>query len=188
MLRPYQENAVNQALAASVNSCIVLPTGSGKSHVIAEIVKRSSGRVLMLTDRKELIEQNYNKLMLHYPEADAGIYSASVGRKELQNRITFAGIQSIHRRASDIPPGCLAIIKFKGKSCPWSTAFHGYAASDNILYVSRVCLGAAVQWNAGRSFLNRKSKIDNDGETYKNYCVVAIFTRHHKKLVYIWIH
>ena len=33
-----------------------------------------------------------------------------------------------------------------------------YAASDKILYVSRVCFGAAVLRNAGRSFLNRKSK------------------------------
>lgn len=109
-LRPYQQRALNQLYAwfdlnKVGNPCVVLPTGSGKSHVIAALCKDAlefpDQRILMLTHQKELIEQDVEKLLMHFHDAPVGIYSASVGRKEI-DAITFAGIQSVRGKAKQI--------------------------------------------------------------------------------------
>ena len=112
MLRDYQQRAIDQLYAwfefgHTGNPCLVLPTGAGKSHIIAALVKDAlhrwpETRVLMLTHQKELIEQNAEKLRQHWPRAPLGIYSASLGRRCLTEPITYAGIQSVAKRASDI--------------------------------------------------------------------------------------
>lgn len=56
----------------------------------------------MVTHVKELIEQNAEKMLLHWPDAPLGIYSAGIGRKESHCKITFAGIQSIRKKATEI--------------------------------------------------------------------------------------
>ena len=86
---------------------MVMPTGSGKSHVIAALCKDAlqtwpETRILMLTHVKELIEQNAEKMRLHWPGAPLGIYSASVGKRQLGEPITFAGIQSVRDKAKQI--------------------------------------------------------------------------------------
>jgi DNA repair protein RadD len=111
MLRPYQRRAIDELYAwlkkKPGNPCLVLPTGAGKSHIIAELCKDAlqnwpETRILMLTHVKELIEQNSSKLKQHWPNAPLGIYSASIGRKELDEPITFAGIQSIRSKAKQV--------------------------------------------------------------------------------------
>ena len=108
-LRDYQRRAIDQlyewfAKNDKGNPCIVMPTGSGKSHIVASLCKEAlqqwpETQILMLTHVKELIEQNAEKMLQHWPEAPLGIYSASVGIKHIDS-ITFAGIQSIWRKAS----------------------------------------------------------------------------------------
>jgi DNA repair protein RadD len=71
----------------------VLPTGSGKSIVIANIAKNISEPVLVFQPSKEILEQNYQKLIGYEPFIDAGIFSASMGRKQVSH-ITFATIGS----------------------------------------------------------------------------------------------
>ena len=110
MLRDYQQRSIDDLYvwlkSNTGNPCVVLPTGAGKSHVNAQICKDAvrlhQSRVLMLTHQKELIEQNAEKMRLHWPNAPLGIFSASVGRKELGEQITFAGIQSIYKKAEDV--------------------------------------------------------------------------------------
>jgi len=112
MLRKYQKLAIDYLYEwfrsnKYGNPCIVLPTGSGKSHVVAAICKDAidnwpETRVLMVTHVKELIEQNAEKMLLHWPKAPLGIYSAGIGRKEAHQQITFAGIQSIRKKAHEI--------------------------------------------------------------------------------------
>jgi len=111
MLRPYQQRAIDETLAWIAknkgNPCIVMPTGSGKSHVVAGLCKHTiqtwpETRVLMLTHVKELIEQNVEKMRQHWPAAPMGVYSASIGKRQLGEPITFAGIQSIANRADDV--------------------------------------------------------------------------------------
>jgi len=82
------------------NPICVLPTGTGKSVCIAmflESVYRQfpSQKVLVLTHVKELIQQNFLKLLELWPGAPAGIYSSGLGRKDILQKIIFAGIASI---------------------------------------------------------------------------------------------
>ena len=111
-LRDYQQRTLDQLYAwfeagNKGNPCLVLPTGSGKSHIIAALCKEAlqaypETRILMLTHVKELIEQNAEKMLQHWPNAPLGIFSASLRRKNLEEPITFAGIQSIRTRAPEI--------------------------------------------------------------------------------------
>lgn len=120
MLRDYQQRAIDQLYAwfangGEGNPCLVLPTGAGKSHIIAALVKDAlqnwpETRVLMLCHVRELISQNAEKLRQHWPNAPMGIYSASLGRRCLTEPITFAGIQSIAKRAADIGHVDLVIV------------------------------------------------------------------------------
>lgn len=120
MLRDYQQRTIDQLYAwfeagNHGNPCLVLPTGSGKSHIVAALCKDAlqnwpETRVLMLTHVKELIEQNAEKMRQHWPGAPLGIYSASIGRKDLGEPITFAGIQSVRTKAGALGHIDLVII------------------------------------------------------------------------------
>ncbi len=112
-LRPYQRAAIDGlynywADKKGDNPIIVAPTGSGKSLIIAHLIKDAMSypgtRVLILTHVKELLEQNASELVALYPEADVGFYSASLKKKVLRKPITFAGIQSIHKKAYQMVP------------------------------------------------------------------------------------
>ena len=121
-LRPYQQRAIDQLYAwfearkdEGGNPCLVLPTGSGKSHIVAALCKDAlqnwpETRILMLTHVKELIQQNAAKMREAWPNAPLGIYSAGLGRRDLGEPITFAGIQSIRKRAAQIGHVDLIII------------------------------------------------------------------------------
>jgi len=120
MLREYQQRTIDQLYAwfeagGKGNPCLVLPTGSGKSHIVAALCKDAlqnwpETRVLMLTHVKELIEQNAEKMRQHWPGAPMGIYSASIGRRDLGEPITFAGIQSVRTKAYELGHIDLVII------------------------------------------------------------------------------
>lgn len=79
------------------NSIVVLPTGAGKSIVIAEIAARLDEHVLILQPSKEILEQNYQKLCQYVPRTEIGLFSASVGRKQVR-KFTFATIQSVYSK------------------------------------------------------------------------------------------
>ena len=118
MLRDYQQRAIDELykwLAThDGHPCVVMPTGSGKSHIVAALCKDAlqqwpETRILMLTHVKELIEQNAEKMRQHWPDAPLGIYSASIGVKQM-DCITFAGIQSIRNKADKLGHIDLVII------------------------------------------------------------------------------
>ena len=112
MLRPYQQRSIDMLYQwfndnPTGHPCLVLPTGAGKSHIVAALCKDAiqswpGTRLLMLTHSKELISQNAEKMRQHWQNAPLGIYSASLNRRELNEPITFAGIQSVRKRASQI--------------------------------------------------------------------------------------
>jgi DNA repair protein RadD len=98
-LRPYQQASVDATLAHfrlhKTPAVIVLPTGAGKSLVIAELARIAKGRVLVLAHVRELVEQNHAKYVAL--GLDAGIYSAGLDRKESHQKVIFGSIQSIAR-------------------------------------------------------------------------------------------
>lgn len=103
-LRNYQKQASDAAVRlftgkADKNGLIILPTGAGKSLVIADIASRLEGPLLVFQPSKEILQQNFSKLQ-SYGIFDCGCYSASVGCKDI-NRITFATIGSVMNHMSD---------------------------------------------------------------------------------------
>jgi DNA repair protein RadD len=78
------------------NGLIVLPTGSGKSLVIAGIAERLDGAVLVFQPSKEILEQNLEKFQAY--GFSPAVYSASMGRKGIGD-ITLATIGSVKNKA-----------------------------------------------------------------------------------------
>lgn len=103
-LRPYQEEAVDSLFhyfsENDGNPVIAMPTGTGKSLVIAGFIQRAmehypDQRFLMLTHVKELIEQNADKLTRFWPQAPVGMYSAGLKRRDTMMPIIFGGSGSV---------------------------------------------------------------------------------------------
>ena len=98
-LRSYQQEAVDSSIKYFQKkrepAVIVLPTGAGKSLVIAEMARVAKGRVLILAHVKELVEQNHQKYESY--ELKAGVYSAGLNKKEDHQKVIFGSIQSIAR-------------------------------------------------------------------------------------------
>lgn len=97
-LRPYQQEASDKAVEffeakKKTTAIMVLPTGSGKSLVIADIANRVDGHLLIFQPSKEILEQNFAKLQ-SYGVIDCSVYSASLNSKKV-SRITFATIGSV---------------------------------------------------------------------------------------------
>ncbi len=96
-LRPYQRDCVQATLhyfrKHHTPAVLTLPTGAGKSLVIAELARIAKGRVMVLTHVKELVEQNHAKYESY--DLTAGIFSAGLGRKETQEKVVFASVQSL---------------------------------------------------------------------------------------------
>ena len=103
-LRYYQKEASDAAVKlfngkTDKNGLIIIPTGGGKSLILADIASRLEGPLLVFQPSKEILQQNFAKLQ-SYGIIDYGCYSASVGRKDI-NRITFATIGSVMNNMRD---------------------------------------------------------------------------------------
>jgi DNA repair protein RadD len=113
-LRWYQEEAVDKLLAffsvprqldesgkpKRKAAVVCLPTGTGKSVVIAVFLLRAFGlfagtRALMLTHVSTLVLQNALKLLKVWNLAPLGVYASGLKRKETANPIIFGSIQSV---------------------------------------------------------------------------------------------
>nr|WP_314420692.1 DEAD/DEAH box helicase [uncultured Erwinia sp.] len=98
-LRPYQQEAVDATVSyfrrSAEPAVIVLPTGAGKSLVIAELARVARGRVLVLAHVKELVAQNHAKYQAYGLEAD--IFAAGLQRKESRAKVVFGSVQSVAR-------------------------------------------------------------------------------------------
>lgn len=107
--RYYQAEAVDALLAyfgdATGNPVVAMPTGTGKSLVIAlfsqHAVRTYPGtRVLVLTHVKELVEQNLRTLLRVWPTAPAGVFSSGLRRKDAGMAITIGTIGTAARSAA----------------------------------------------------------------------------------------
>jgi len=98
-LRPYQQDAIDRIIRdieKPGNSLCSLPTGSGKSIIIAEVARQINQDVLILSPSKEITEQNLEKLMNYVSRDEIGVYSASMNEKVIK-RFTLATIGSIYK-------------------------------------------------------------------------------------------
>jgi DNA repair protein RadD len=100
--RPYQADSISAAVkffngtgSITKHGLIVLPTGSGKSIVIANIAKELEGKTIVFQPSKEILEQNYAKFRSY--GFRASIYSASAGQKRI-DKVTFATIGSVAKK------------------------------------------------------------------------------------------
>ena len=118
-LRPYQRQSLDALYAywgeQGGNPLIVIPTGGGKSLVIASLLRELIGnyptlRIGIVTHVKELIGQDYQELIRYWPQAPAGIYSAGLARRDTRSQILFCGIQSVWNKTAQIGPIDLLIV------------------------------------------------------------------------------
>ncbi|RVU14288.1 DEAD/DEAH box helicase [Methylobacterium oryzihabitans] len=106
-LRPYQRASLD-ALAddwarGGRSGLVVLPTGAGKSLVIAALIRETlerapGARVAVVTHSRELIAQNHAELLALWPGAPAGIVSAGLRRRDEDAQVVFCGIQTVWNR------------------------------------------------------------------------------------------
>ncbi|GJE39760.1 DEAD/DEAH box helicase [Methylobacterium persicinum] len=122
-LRDYQRAGLDALHAAwarggegeDAGRLVVLPTGAGKSLVIAALAREvleqaPHTRVAIVTHSRELVAQNFAELKRHWPESPAGIFSAGLGRREAAAQVLVCGIQSVADRLAAIGPRDLVIV------------------------------------------------------------------------------
>ena len=119
-LRDYQEEAIENLFKyweerRGSSPLVVLPTGAGKSLIIASFIKRvveetPTVRIMVVVHSRELVKQNYDELLVNYPEAKAGIYSAGLDSRDTRSQIIFAGIQSVYNKVFRFPKVDIVII------------------------------------------------------------------------------
>lgn len=110
VLRGYQQAAVNACYThlrtRDDNPLIVIPTGGGKTPIIATISRDAvecwGGRVLVLAHVKELLQQAADKLSHMAPSVRFGVFSAGLGRRDKRQNVIIAGIQSVYQRAGEL--------------------------------------------------------------------------------------
>ena len=96
-LRPYQQQAVDATLThfrrSDSSALLVLPTGAGKSLVIAELARLAKRKILVVTHVQELVEQNAAKFAAL--GRAPGIYSAGLKQRDTAPQVVFGSIQSV---------------------------------------------------------------------------------------------
>lgn len=101
-LRDYQvdmSDAIMEAFEGRERAFIAqAATSAGKSLIIAEVAKRLGKPLLVLQPSREILLQNYDKMVSY--GLSPSMYSASVGTKEI-GEITLATIQSIYKKPED---------------------------------------------------------------------------------------
>lgn len=111
VLRDYQRIAIDclytHLRTHSDNPAVVIPTGAGKTIVMAEMIRDAltqwpGTRIAVVAHVKELVEQNADKLRRYWPEAPLGIYAAGLRRRDRFAPVIFASIQSVYDKAAQL--------------------------------------------------------------------------------------
>lgn len=187
-LREYQSVAVDSMLehwlSGGSHGLVVLPTGSGKSLVAAELVRRLSlehgARILLATHVSELISQNVAEIQTHWPAAPVGIYSAGLRKRDGSAPIVFAGIQSIHRNPEVVGPRDVLLID---ECFPTGTRISTPQGTSNIEDLSEGCsvlnaFGVGKVLAVSRTYATELTRIElSNGKVIKCTANHPIFSR-----------
>jgi len=116
-LRPYQQTAIHATREAfrqgHRSALVVMPTGTGKTVLFAEIARLAKGPVLVLAHRQELVEQAREKIaawcndVVAVEMADRRDFTRPDGSRP---KITVASIQTLQQRLRDVPKDAFKIV------------------------------------------------------------------------------
>ncbi|MBK8097366.1 MAG: DEAD/DEAH box helicase [Planctomycetes bacterium] len=116
-LRPYQSaalQAVRQAYGQGHRAVlVVMPTGTGKTVLFAEVSRLAKGPVLVLAHRQELVEQARSKIAAWCNDVVA---VEMAGRRDFTRpdgrrpKIAVASIQTLQKRLHDLPRDAFKIV------------------------------------------------------------------------------
>jgi Type III restriction enzyme, res subunit len=116
-LRPYQVDAVaglEEVTAAHRRAILVAPTGSGKTVIASEVIKRAAEqykRVLFLAHRREIILQTSAKLTAH--GVRHGVIMAGVDPRPMEAvqvaSIDTLLVRGVRSKAMELPPADLIV-------------------------------------------------------------------------------
>jgi DNA repair protein RadD len=102
--RWYQKESKDSLLRdiEKYNPLIAIPTGAGKTVIMGRFVydlleQYPASKILILSNTKEILKQNYNTFCKFFPGINIGLYSSGLKSKTI-NKITIAGIQSIYKK------------------------------------------------------------------------------------------
>ncbi len=181
-LRPYQQEAVDATVryfrTHNTPACIVLPTGAGKSLVIAELARIANGRVLVLAHVKELVEQNHDKFASY--GLDSGIYSAGLDRKDVSQKVIFGSIQSIARSDESFFEGFSLVVidECHRVSLESSTQYQQVIANLRKLSEGICILGlTATPYRLGLGWIyqyHTKGLLRTDSERFFSHCIYEL--------------
>lgn len=108
-LRPYQHEAIaaiEERLEAGCQRPLVgLPTGTGKTVIFSDLVKRRGGTALILAHRDELLQQAAAKLRTVAPELAMSLGFVQAGLNDVGAPIVIASVQTLarQRRLQQLP-------------------------------------------------------------------------------------
>lgn len=178
-LRWYQRESCNATWHHLARGCeagnpaIVLPTGAGKSLVIAELcraaVEQYQGQVIVLAHRKELLAQNAEKIQTLIPQIKIDLYSAGLRRWGTEAPVVVAGIQSCFKKAADFGRRHLVLID----EC------HLIPDSDDGMYRTFLTQLAAINPKlkmvglTATPFRTGDGSICGEGKMFRNVCYSA---------------
>ena len=118
--RPYQKAALDALdkhlmSGSGISPCVAIPTGGGKSLVIALAIQRWRAnypqlRACVLQHRKELVQQNSEEMQGLDPSCPVGIYSAALDRRDTEQPVLYASIDSIYNKPGEFEPFNVIIV------------------------------------------------------------------------------
>lgn len=150
-LRKHQHEAVD-AIMEGFEKCKTRPrpclaqlaTASGKSYICAELA-RLHNSALILAPTKEIVEQNYDKLIkIGIPRGDVGICSASAGSHNT-NRITIGTIGTVKKFVDELKDVEVIIVD-EADVMPIERADSEYLSFLQQLNTNKICGLTATTW------------------------------------------
>ncbi len=169
VLREYQERCLADLFGwferhPDGDPIVEASVGAGKSVLIAELCRRAiaahpATRILMCVHVKELIQQNLQKLLAVWPGAPVGVYSASVGSRQLGRPITYATIGSVAKRAHQLGQVDLLLIDECHLVSPSETTMYRRLIDD----LRRYCPAMRVIGWTGTAFRGNGVRLTHAG-------------------------
>jgi len=100
-LRPYQQEAITAVEAALERGVrrplVALPTGTGKTCVVASLIAKRGGSALVLAHRDELLRQAAGKIQVADPTLALGVGFVAAERDDVAAPVVVGSVQTLAR-------------------------------------------------------------------------------------------